>query len=174
MLQNRSDALKLLNELGAPNRLVQHAQAVGDAAEVVSHRLKALGVACDFRLIEVGSILHDAGKIQHPRELSEPGSLHEQAGQALLLLHGVPPELAGFCISHAAWKSPTLSFEERVVALADKLWKGKREADLELAVIDEVAARLAISRWDVFELLDSTFENIAATAAERLEQSRLP
>jgi len=59
------------------------------------------------------------------------------------------------------------------VALADKLWKGKREADLELTVIDEVAARLGISRWDVFELLDSTFENIAATATERLEQSRL-
>jgi hypothetical protein len=67
---------------------------------------------------------------------------------------------------------PGVSLEERVVALADKLWKGKREPDLELNVIDEVAIRLGGSRWDVFEALDNTFEEIAAAGAERLELSR--
>jgi hypothetical protein len=85
----------------------------------------------------------------------------------------VQAEVARFCTSHAAWNLPEVSMEERVVALADKPWKGKRDADLELNVIDEVANRLGVSRWDVFDSLDSTFENIAAAGAERLEQSRL-
>jgi HD superfamily phosphodiesterase len=173
MLKDRTEALLLLKELGATTRLVHHAQVVGEAADLVLFRLQALGVSCDARLIEVGAVLHDTGKILYPQELSEPGSMHEQAGKALLLSHGVQPEVARFCTSHAAWDSPEVSLEERVVALADKLWKGKREADLELSVIDEVAVRLGISRWDVFESLDSAFESIAAAGAERLEQSRL-
>jgi putative nucleotidyltransferase with HDIG domain len=173
MLKDRTEALLLLKELGATTRLVHHAQVVGETADLVLLRFQVLGVSCDVQLIEVGAVLHDAGKIQHPQELSGPGSLHEQAGKEMLLSRGVQPEVARFCISHAAWDSPEVSLEERVVALADKLWKGKREADLELSVIDEVAARLGTSRWDVFESLDSAFESIAAAGAERLEQSRL-
>jgi hypothetical protein len=67
---------------------------------------------------------------------------------------------------------PEVSLEERTVALADKLWKGKREAELELLIIDEVAARLGISRWDIFERLDSSFEEIASGGAERLQGSK--
>jgi putative nucleotidyltransferase with HDIG domain len=173
MLKDRNEAIRLLKELGATTRLVHHAQVVGEAADLILHRFQTLGVPCDIRLIEIGAVLHDAGKIQQPEELSGPGSLHEQVGQALLLAHGVQPEVARICASHAAWDSPEVALEERVVALADKLWKGKREADLELSVIDEVASRLGASRWDVFEPLDSTFENIAASGADRLEQSRL-
>jgi putative nucleotidyltransferase with HDIG domain len=172
MLKDRNEALLLLNKLGATPRLVHHGQTVGGAADAVMDRLQSLGVNCDAQLIEMGAMLHDAGKIQYPQELSQPGTLHEQAGEALLLSHGVQPEVARFCISHAQWNLPGVSLEERVVALADKLWKGKREADLELIVIDEVAARLGGSRWDVFEALDNTFENIAASRAERLELSR--
>jgi hypothetical protein len=65
-----------------------------------------------------------------------------------------------------------VSLEERTVALADKLWKGKREAALELSIIDEIAERLGVSRWEVFERLDTAFEDIAAGGAERLEASR--
>jgi len=172
MLKDRNEALLLLNELGAIPRLVHHGQTVGEAADALTARLQSLGVTCDARLIELGAILHDAGKIQHPQELSQPGTLHEQSGEALLLLHGVQPEVARFCVSHAGCNVPGVSLEERVVALADKLWKGKREPDLELNVIDEVAARLGGSRWDVFEALDNTFENIAAYGAGRLERSR--
>ena len=173
MLKDRGEALHLLSELGASTRLVHHVQLVGEAADLVLMRLQALGVACDVRLIEVGAALHDAGKVQHPQELSEPGTLHEQAGQAFLLSHGVEPEIARFCTSLAGWSLPEVTLEERVVALADKLWKGKRDADLELNVIDEVAKRLSVGRWDVFEPLDSTFESVAAYGAERLERSRI-
>lgn len=58
------------------------------------------------------------------------------------------------------------------MALADKLWKGKREQALELCVIDEVATRLHLDRWDVFPKLDLIFEDIASGGEMRLQKSR--
>lgn len=54
---------------------------------------------------------------------------------------------------------------------ANKLWKGRRDSALELNVIDQVAVRWRASRWEVFERLDSTFEQIAAEVAERIQGS---
>jgi hypothetical protein len=61
--------------------------------------------------------------------------------------------------------------EELLVALADKLWKGVRLADLETTVIDAVVARCGGERWDVFLRLDACFEAIADGAEERLLKS---
>jgi len=52
-----------------------------------------------------------------------------------------------------------VSFEERSVALADKLWKGKRESKLELLVIDEAALKLAKGRWELFAARFTLREN---------------
>lgn len=172
MLKDRNEAFGLLRYLGASDRLMHHAQMVAQAAEQLLLVLQALAIPIDASTVELGAILHDAGKIRNPEELSQPGSLHEKAGEALLLSHGVQPEIARCCASHGAWHLPDVPLEERVVALADKLWKGKREEALELSIIDEAATRLRVSRWDVFEQLDSAFENIASGGAERVEQSR--
>jgi hypothetical protein len=172
MLKDRRDAYELLDELGAPDRLVRHAHLVGQAADLLLLEFQALGVKCDVRIVELGALLHDAGKISHPEELSEPGSLHEQAGETLLLAHGVQPEVAHCCISHGTWNLPEVSLEERTVALADKLWKGKREAELELSIVDEIAIRLGVLRWDVFQRLDTAFEEIAAGGTGRIQGSR--
>jgi hypothetical protein len=173
MLKDRSDAIALLKQLGAPGRLVYHAQLVSQAAELILVELQANGVECDVLTVELGAILHDTGKIQHPQELSEPGSSHEAAGEALLLSHGVQPLIARCCASHGAWNQPRVTLEERVVALADKLWKGKRDAALELSVIDEIAARLGVQRWDIFERRDTVFEEIADGGSERVEGTAL-
>lgn len=172
MLRNRSDAYCLLTELGAPARLLVHVQLVGEAAERLMQAYAELGIKFDASLVELGVAVHDAGKIQYPEELQAPGSMHEPAGKALLLAHGVQPEVARCCVSHAKWQDDQVSFGERTVALADKLWKGKREEALELCIIDEVASKLHVSRWDVFTQLDSVFEEIAAGGTDRLERSR--
>lgn len=112
--------------------------------------------------VRVGVVLHDAGKVLHPAELDPPGETHEPAGEALLLQHGVSPEVARVCVSHARWQSMSVSFEEVVIALADKLWKGVRHRALEEQVIDAAAERLGTERWDVFVRLDSAFEHIAS------------
>lgn len=121
--------------------------------------------------MRLGAVLHDAGKILHPRELNEPGSEPEPEGARLLLAHGVGPEVARMCLSHARWGSMTVSLEELLVALADKLWKGARVAELEQQVIDQVAASLGKQRWDVFVELDTLFEDVAAGGARRIERS---
>ena len=172
MLESRDDAYRLLRKLGAPERLLTHVRLVGEAADVLIEAYKALGLRFDATLVMLGAAVHDAGKIAHPAELSAPGALHEPAGEALMLAHDVQPEVARCCVSHAQWQAPDVSLEERTVALADKLWKGKREESLELRVIDQVAQRLGVDRWDVYARLDSVFEEIAADGPQRLEQSR--
>ena len=171
MLKTRYDAYRLLEQLGAPPRLIRHLELVGEAADELLRAYDDLGIKSDTNLIELGVAVHDAGKILHPAELNEPGSLHEAAGRQLLLSHGVQPEVAQCCVTHATWSLPDVSFEEQTVALADKLWKGKREEALELVVVDQAANRLKCDRWDIFTQLDEVFENIAAGGPERLKRS---
>ena len=173
MLDNCADAHQLLGKLGASARLLLHLQLVGEAADLLIRAYADLGFDFNAQWIELGVAVHDAGKITHPEELMSPGSLHEPAGKALMLQNDVQTEVAECCISHAAWRTQGLSLEELSVALADKLWKGKREADLELLVIDQAALRLGVDRWDVFEALDSVFEEIAAGGSGRLDRSKL-
>lgn len=170
-MQSKADAHRLLTRLGAPPRLLLHAQLVGEAAAELAAGLARLGLPFDAALVELRAALHDAGKIAHPAELDQPGSRHEPAGETLLLANGVPASVAQCCVSHAAWHEPGVSFEERLVALADKLWKGKREEALELLVIDEAASKLGADRWDLFARLDSLFEEVASTGPERLHRS---
>lgn len=171
MLHDRQDAYRLLARLGAPDRLLMHVRLVGEAADQLAAAYAALGLAFDTRRFELGVAIHDAGKILHPAELEGPGSRHEPDGEALMLANGVPPDIARCCVTHAQWQRADVSFEERSIALADKLWKGKREAALELAVIDEAAARLGVDRWSVFDRLDGVFEDIAAGGPDRLARS---
>ncbi len=172
MLNSRDDAYELLAKLGASRHLLTHLRLVGEAADLLIRGYAELGLDFDAQWIELGVAVHDAGKIEHPEELAGPGSLHEPAGKALMLHNGVQPRIADCCISHAAWRTQGLSLEERSVALADKLWKGKREEDLELLVIDQVASGLGVDRWEVFETLDSLFEKIAADGNQRLMRSQ--
>lgn len=171
VLSDRADAYRLLKKLGAPDRLLRHLELVGEASDELTAALAGMGIVFDVKLVELGVAVHDAGKIEHPAELDGPGSHHEPAGERLLLANHVQPDVARCCVSHAAWHLPGVSFEERLVALSDKLWKGKREQALELSVIDEAAVRLGMGRWDVFAQLDSVFEGIASEAEMRLQRS---
>jgi hypothetical protein len=172
MLQNRNDAYNLLQALGAPKRLLVHVKLVGEAADLLIQAYIKLGINFNSNLIELGAAIHDAGKIKYPDELTGKGSMHEPAGEILLLANGVQPEVAKCCMSHAKWQGTDISLEERSVALADKLWKGVREENLELCIIDEIASRLHTDRWSIFVQLDSIFEEIAASGTDRLERSR--
>jgi hypothetical protein len=166
-----ANALVVLTDLGAPARLLRHAELVGEAAEGLLRAVAALNIVVDGEIVAAGAALHDAGKIVHPAELSAPGHLHEAAGERLLLGHGVAPAIARVCRSHAQWASMDPSFEELLVALADKLWKGVRHGELEERVIAEAATRLGAPRWEVFVALDAAFESIAASGDARLARS---
>jgi HD superfamily phosphodiesterase len=169
MLSNATEALALLRTLGAHPWLVRHHELVLEAGEMLLAVPGLTGI--DRRRVRLGCALHDVGKISHPGEMSGPGHEHEEAGRALLLEHGVAPEVADMCVTHARWEGAAV--EDRLVALADHLWKGKRSVPLEEAVIAAVAAASGRDFWAVYPALDEVFERVAAGAGDRMARSRV-
>ncbi len=161
---------KILEMIGAPQRLRVHGALVCEAADALLAQMRAMNVSVDEHWVRGGAWLHDAGKAVHRAELDAPGHFHEKAGEALLVAHGVDARIARCCVSHAAW-SAELPLEELLVALADKLWKGVRQQDLETIVVDAIAAAVKRDRWDVFVEVDACFEKIADDGPERLQRS---
>ncbi len=171
MLNSRFDALKLMRNLEAPEHLLTHVKLVGEAADLILDKCEQLCVPIDSEFVRIGVVIHDVGKIVHAREMTGPGSQHEPEGEKILLSEGVSAKIARCCMSHARWHEMDCSTEELLIALADKLWKGKRVESLELLVIDRFAAALKKERWDIYQELDSQFELIAADGNDRLNRS---
>lgn len=168
---NKTDALSLLKELKAPAHLLNHALLVSEVASQIVESITAYGVDLDRCFVEAGAVLHDTGKIKHTQELYQQGNLHEAEGEKMLLALGVDAKLARVCVSHASWSIEENSLEELLIALSDKLWKGKRVESLEEKIITTISSSTDTSYWDVFTPLDSCFESIAAGGDERLSRS---
>lgn len=151
--------------------MLTHAALVGEAADLLIEKCIELNLDIDFEFIQIGAAIHDTGKIIHTQEMTGPGSEHEPEGQRMLLAHGVSKSVARCCMSHARWSEMECSLEELLIALSDKLWKGKRVELLELMVIDRIASKLNIERWGIFQDLDAHFEFIAASGDDRLNRS---
>jgi hypothetical protein len=167
-VQNDIDPFELLFELNAPDHLISHLRMVQLTAIEVTSKLTEYGLPIDLEFVSQGAALHDTGKIQHPEELSAPGNRHEAAGEALLVNRGLPSSLARVCVSHSRWMSMDCSLEELIIALADNLWKGKRNPDLVLLIIEACSKLMPKPYWQVNCDLDSIFETIADGGTERL------
>jgi hypothetical protein len=160
----------LLAALQAPPRLAAHLRAVHEVAAqllVWLHRHYPV-VEVDDDAVLFGAATHDIGKVEHPDELSGPGAAHEPAGHRLLLRHGVPDDLARFALTHAQWDRDDATIEELLVSLADKIWKGKRVADLEERICQRLAAAEGQQLWETFICLDDALTGIAEDAEARL------
>lgn len=171
MLNSRADAFRLLKNWDAPEHLITHVKLVGEAADLLLDKFDKLCIPIDSNFVRIGVAIHDIGKIVHINEMIGAGSEHEPEGEKMLLGKGIPPHIARCCMSHARWNEMDCSIEELLIALADKLWKGKRTQLLELEIIDRAAAALNKSRWDIYEELDGQFEFIAADGYSRLNRS---
>jgi hypothetical protein len=166
------DGIELLAALGASRRLVRHHELVVEAAVILCDRLaREVDVAFDRDTVLLGAALHDAGKIMHPEELTGSGTQHEAAGRKLLTDRGVPALLARFCVTHASWDTAECTLEDQLVALADKLWKGKRVDALEQLLVGRIAAATNQQPWAVFDRIDAICEAIAAQGPDRLARS---
>ncbi|MGP3959422.1 HD domain-containing protein [Nonomuraea sp. 3N208] len=162
------EAEALLRDLDAPPRLAAHLRAVHDVAAELLDWLAGHhpGTPVDREAVLYGAATHDIGKCLHPAELSGPGSAHEPAGHRLLRERGVPERLARFTRTHAAWTNEVTTLEDHLVSLADKIWKAKREPDLERLVLDRLAGEAP--GWQVFMDLDDLLTTIANGADARL------
>lgn len=171
MVNTPEEALDLMKKLGANKRLLQHLQLVGEAGDELISAFEDLKIKFDANFVKIGITIHDAGKIVHPEELNSFGDLHEEAGMKLLLQNDVQEEIAKCCVSHAKFETEKVSFEELLVALADKLWKGKRHSKLEMRVVEHIAELLHKQKWEVFAHIDNEFEKIASNSDKRLSRS---
>jgi hypothetical protein len=160
----------LLSELGSPPRLAAHLRAVHDVAHqlVVWVERHCPGVLLDREAVLFGAATHDVGKTVHVSELSGPGAAHEEAGQALLLAHGVGPELARFAATHAAWARSGVGVGDLLVSLADKIWKNKRVPEREDLVVARLTEATGRAVWEEFMALDEVLTRIGDGADERL------
>jgi hypothetical protein len=170
VVRDADGALALLGELGAPRQLVLHHELVVEAAREILEGLGSFACCFDVSLVLIGAALHDAGKILHPGEIDGPGDRHELAGRDLLVDRGLA-DLARFCVTHAKWNEAEVTIEDLLVALADKLWKGKRVAELEQRVIERIAEASGLPFWDAFVAADNAFERVAGRGDERLTRS---
>ncbi|KUM91683.1 phosphohydrolase [Streptomyces cellostaticus] len=163
-------AAVLLGRVDAPPRLVAHLRAVHDVAarlvEWVQRRCP--GLEFDAEAVLFGAATHDIGKAVHVAELSGPGARHEEAGQELLLTHGVESGLARFAATHASWTAPGIGVEDLLVSLADKVWKGKRVPELEDLVVARLAGADGRAVWEWFMELDEALTGIGEGADRRL------
>ena len=171
MIESKEDALAFLRSLNAPKRLVKHVELVGEAADLLIDKLNTFNIDFDESFVQAGVVIHDVGKIQFVEELSNKGSDHEAFGKQLLEDKGVSPRLAKVCVTHANWRNEGISFEELIIALSDKLWKGKRVEDLERLVIEGISRLSGKDFWLIYQDVDDAFESIASQGHERLERS---
>lgn len=164
------EAQRLCDELAAPERLRRHLILVHDVAADLVERLAGTfpAVVLDYHSITLGAAIHDIGKMLHPEELVGPGRLHEIDGPHLLEQHGIPPAVAKYARTHGTWKDDKVELADLVVALADNLWRGRRNQELETKVVEVVSTLTGQDRWAVFERLDDIFEHIAAEGDRRL------
>ncbi|MEH0551874.1 HD domain-containing protein [Streptomyces sp. B21-101] len=165
-----SEAVRLLEEVGAPPRLVAHLRAVHDVAAQLVERLARSypRLPVDREAVLFGAATHDIGKALHPGELSGPGARHEEAGRELLLAHGVPAERARFAATHASWAAQGITVDDLLVSLADKVWKNKRATDLEDLVVAELARAAGRPAWQEFLDLDDFLTSVGEGADLRL------
>jgi len=161
---------ELLAELGAPPRLAAHLRAVHDVAHQLVDWVEqhCPAVIFDREAVLFGAATHDIGKTVHLTELSGPGSAHEEAGQALLLAHGISPGLARFAATHASWVDVPAGLEDLLVSLADKIWKNKRVPELEDLVVARLAEASGRAAWEEFLALDGVLARIGDGADRRL------
>lgn len=165
-----ASAAEVLAAVRAPARLTAHLRLVHDVAARLVARLASAcpALAVDRPAVLFGAAVHDIGKAVHVGELSGAGSAHEGAGYELLLRHGVPDDLARFARTHGAWRAGDLTIEDLLVSLADKIWKGRREADLERLVVDLLAVAGGQQPWEAYLILDDILDDLAADAPARI------
>jgi hypothetical protein len=144
---------------------------VHDVATKLTQRIKREypGLHFDEQAVLFGAATHDIGKALIPAELVGPGSKHEACGFDTLKTFGISDALARFTQTHGSWNSTEVTIEDLLVSLADKIWKGKRQEDLEQVVVRRISIALSQPEWEVFASLDTILSDLASDADRRLD-----
>lgn len=161
---------QLLIELHTPQRLMRHLTIVHHTAHLLLTQIEFHwnSISIDKETVLFGAATHDIGKTKITEELFQKGKKHEETGRDLLIEKGFSPKYARFAFTHGNWSDATIELEDLIVALADKIWKGKRIDELEELTISKIAQKGNIDYWTVFTQIDLILEEISKGADKRL------
>ncbi len=164
------EVVKILSTVGASPRLIAHLTLVHDTALRITEQIDKIwpSLKYDVKAVLIGAASHDIGKSVYKEELRLPGKQHEEIGPKLLVQHGLAESYARFARTHAQWQSGAATIEDLLVALADKIWKGQRSANLEAALTNFLAKKCNQEEWNVYLKLDDLINEITKDADARL------
>ena len=165
------EALPILEKYAAPPRLVAHLTIVHHVASMLIKQLSKCWPELEYdrEAVLLGAATHDIGKTVYRNELSESGHQHEEVGPQLLLESGFSEAQARFARTHARWKQEEQpQLEDLLVAFSDKIWKGKRDQDLEQELARHIASRTQQEDWQVYMKIDDIADELAKGAHERI------
>lgn len=154
---------------GVPSRLIQHHEiTLLTALKILDGLPKEVRSCLHIDLLLSGVFLHDIGKTIILDELEQEGITHEVVGRNLLIILGLPSVLSDFCISDTYD-----TMEKCISLLADTLWKGFRNYEIEDKLVNLISTKLAWEFWDTYTLLDSLFEALAMTCFQSYQEFTL-
>jgi hypothetical protein len=164
-------AATALRTLEASPRLFAHHVLVHQVAVTMLIALAEAWptLSIDREAVLLGAATHDIGKTTYPEELTGLGRKHETVGPDLLIAQGFARKHARFARTHGQWAHQTApTIEDLLVALANTIWKGKRNQRLEDAVTTYISHDQGQEVWEVFMTLDDILVGIAEDAEIRL------
>jgi hypothetical protein len=164
------DILDMLEQNNAPVLLHRHLTLVYNTSVRILDKSALAWPSLQVIKKEVlfGAATHDIGKMFETEELRQAGNRHEVVGYDFLIGNGIPENLARFAKTHGDWMDEGLRIEDLLVALADKIWKGKRIDELEERLTKKIADSLYADYWDVYTKLDEIISDIVIGADKRI------
>ena len=139
-MTSREDALRILKEEGCEEKIILHCMTVADVALEIAQKNIEMGREVDLHLVEIGGLLHDLGRAK------THDMTHALVGMELAKKHGVDEPVLEIIKKHigagitrreaAEFGLPAddyipRTWEEKIVAHADNLVKGKKIITLE-------------------------------------------
>ncbi len=160
----------LLKRFNVPIRLYKHLKIVNSTASYIIEELKLEWPILSLNEKEIlfGASTHDIGKLVITDELYKKGKEHESEGFKLLKSLGYKDDIARFTITHGNWRGDNLEIEDFIVCLSDKVWKGKRDIELEECIVNKISEMTKIDFWDVSTKLELILEKIVIESDKRI------
>ena len=150
---SRNEALNLLQKVDCPQQVIEHAKFVSKVALEIASKCERNGVTINKELIEISALLHDI------RRSKTHGIRHAVVGAQIARENGLPESLVRIIENHIGAGIPReeaeklglppkdylqITPEERIVAYADKITKGRRRMSFEEAARD-LASSLGVT-----------------------------